>query len=222
MFDSLALHKNQKNNTPCTLLFCHYIAPTPTNTIYHLVQINKAHAAALQEDANCFEYDAFYDTIQEERKEVELASFKREQQGPRYLAAMMSARDRRQRIQDMAYNRREALAAQAEDGLYEGKEKFATAAYRKKLEEDKLFAEQLAEQYAPLCSLLLRDLRSLVFHKIAAQAENTQQPVQRKRGLCRRCIRRSWRRIRSSAHSSTVLCMHARYLRRVSKSCLFV
>jgi hypothetical protein len=125
----------------------------------YLSQINKAHAAALQEEPNCFDYDSFYDTIQESRKEAELASFQQEQGGPRYLTAMISARDRRHRIQDMAYNRREALAAQAEDGLYEGKEKFATVAYKKKLEEDRLFAEHLAAQYAPAqnqgCSLLL-------------------------------------------------------------------
>lgn len=113
------------------------------------LQITKAHAAALQEDANCFEYDAFYEGIQDSRKQAELESFKQEQAGPRYLTAMMTARDRRQRIQDMAFNRREALAAKAEDGLYEGKEKFATAAYKKQLEEDKLFADQLAAQCVP-------------------------------------------------------------------------
>lgn len=63
---------------------------------------------------------------------------------------MMTARDRRQRIQDMAFNRREALAAKAEDGMFEGKEKFATAAYKKQLEEDKAFAEQMAAQCVAL------------------------------------------------------------------------
>jgi hypothetical protein len=61
---------------------------------------------------------------------------------------MLQARDHRQKIQDIAFERREALAAQAEDGLYEGKERFATAAYKQKLQEDKLYAEQLESKYA--------------------------------------------------------------------------
>lgn len=105
-------------------------------------------AEALQEDAACFEYDSFFDGIQEERKKAELDSFKAEQGAPKYLTAMMAARDRRNRIQDLSFERREATAAKAEDGLYEGKEQFTTAAYKKKLEEDQLFAAQLEARCA--------------------------------------------------------------------------
>jgi Coiled-coil domain-containing protein 55 (DUF2040) len=45
------------------------------------------------------------------------------------------------------------LRVQAEEELFDGKERFATAAYKRKLAEDKAFAEQLAARCA-LSSLL--------------------------------------------------------------------
>ena len=107
------------------------------------LQVNKMQLEALQEDANCFEYDAFHDEIQDKRKQAELESYRQEQSGPRYLTAMMAARDNRKRIQDITWERREALAAKTDEELFGGKEQFATAAYKRKLAEDQLFASQL-------------------------------------------------------------------------------
>lgn len=100
-------------------------------------------AAALLEDANCFDYDSFYDDMQEKRKQEKVTSYKKEQSGPRYLASMMAARDQRQKMRDIIYEKQEALAAKADAEIYGEKEQFATAAYKKKLQEDKLFAEQM-------------------------------------------------------------------------------
>jgi Coiled-coil domain-containing protein 55 (DUF2040) len=75
------------------------------------VQMSKAQLDALQEDPSCFEYDTFHDSIQADRKQKELDSFQAEKAGPRYLTAMMAARDHRKRVQDITFERREALAA---------------------------------------------------------------------------------------------------------------
>ena len=110
-------------------------------------------AAALLEDANCFDYDSFYDDMQEKRQQEKVASYEKEKAGPRYLASMMAARDQRQRERDIIYEKQEALAAKADAEIYGEKEQFATSAYKKKLQEDKLFAEQMAARYVFSCAL---------------------------------------------------------------------
>lgn len=113
-----------------------------------LLQVKQMQAAALLEDANCFDYDSFFDEMQEKRNQEKVASYQREQAGPKYLASMMVARDQRQKMRDIIYEKQEALAAKADADIYGEKEQFATAAYKKKLQEDKLFAEQMAAKCA--------------------------------------------------------------------------
>jgi coiled-coil domain-containing protein 55 len=105
-------------------------------------KVRQMQAMALEEDANCFEYDAFFDDMQTERDESKKAKFEADKAAPRYLGAMLQARDHRNRMRDISYQRREALAAKAEEDAFEGKERFATAAYKKKMEEDRLFMEE--------------------------------------------------------------------------------
>jgi coiled-coil domain-containing protein 55 len=112
------------------------------------VQVKQMQAAALLEDANCFDYDSFFDDIQTQRQQEKVASYQKEKAGPRYLASMMAARDERQRMRDIIYEKKEAAAAKADAALFGEKEQFATSAYKKKLQEDKLFAEQMEARYA--------------------------------------------------------------------------
>lgn len=105
-------------------------------------------AAALMEDANCFDYDGFYDGIQEKREKEKADSYLNEKNGPRYLTSMIAARDQRQRVRDITFEKKEALSAKADAELFGEKEQFATAAYKKKLEEDRKFAEDLAARCA--------------------------------------------------------------------------
>eukprot|EP00892_Ulva_mutabilis_P007341 jgi/Ulvmu1/497/UM001_0505.1 len=107
-------------------------------------RVKKMQAAALMEDANCFDYDSFFDGIQEKREKEKADAHQNEQAGPRYLTSMLAARDQRQRVRDMLFEKKEALAAKADDELFGEKEQFVTAAYKKKLEDDRIFAEQLA------------------------------------------------------------------------------
>lgn len=104
-------------------------------------KVKQMQAAALQEDVNCFEYDAFFDGMQAERDEAKRAEYAAAKAAPRYLGAMLQARDNRNRMRDISYQRREAEATKAEEAAFEGKERFATAAYKRKVEEDRLFME---------------------------------------------------------------------------------
>ncbi|KAJ9509860.1 hypothetical protein QJQ45_011545 [Haematococcus lacustris] len=60
----------------------------------------------------------------------------------RYIAQLKEQAEQRKREEDIRYERVLLKERKAEDHLFEGKEKFVTAAYRKKLEEDKKWAEE--------------------------------------------------------------------------------
>ena len=98
-------------------------------------------AAALREDASIFDYDAHYESIQESR-----AAPRRDEKIERkskYIASLLHTAEERKREQDVLYEKRLTKEREAEDYLYGEKEKFVTSAYRKKLEEEKLWkAEQ--------------------------------------------------------------------------------
>lgn len=98
-------------------------------------------AAALKEDASIFDYDAHYESIQESR-----AAPRRDEKIERkskYIASLLHTAEERKREQDILYEKRLTKEREAEDYLYGEKEKFVTSAYRKKLEEEKLWkAEQ--------------------------------------------------------------------------------
>ena len=128
-------------------------------------------AAALLEDANCFDYDSFYDDMQEKRQQEKVASYEKEKAGPRYLASMMAARDQRQRERDIIYEKQEALAAKADAEIYGEKEQFATSAYKKKLQEDKLFAEQMAARYVFSCVLCASTAVPGALHDVLTPAQ---------------------------------------------------
>lgn len=50
----------------------------------------------------------------------------------------------------MRFERRQLKERQQEDHLFEGKDKFITSAYRKKLEEDKKWVEDQKQRCVPL------------------------------------------------------------------------
>lgn len=98
------------------------------------MQVADIHAAALAEDASVFDYDAHYDAIQETRAEPK----RQEKMGrqSRYIAGLLETAEERKREQDILYERQLAKERAAEDHLFGDKERFVTAAYRRKLEED--------------------------------------------------------------------------------------
>lgn len=103
------------------------------------------HAAALAEDASVFDYDSHFDSIQASRSEP-----KRQEKmarESRYIASLLEKAEERKREQNVQYERQLAKERAAEDHLYGDKEKFVTAAYKKKLEEEaKWKAEQKSKE----------------------------------------------------------------------------
>ncbi|CAK0786621.1 hypothetical protein CVIRNUC_009835 [Coccomyxa viridis] len=103
-------------------------------------KVAQLHAAALAEDASVFAYDEVYDSLKESEKP------KREEKKERkskYIEGLLDKAKERNKEQDIIYERGLLKERQAEDHLFGDKDKFVTAAYKKKLEEDQMW---LAEE----------------------------------------------------------------------------
>lgn len=80
----------------------------------------------------------------------------------RYIEALLDKAVERKREQDIRYERQLLREREAEDHLFGDKDVFVTAAYRRKLEEDKLWQAQQDKRYvcrmsgaAVVCVLVL-------------------------------------------------------------------
>ena len=107
------------------------------------------HQAAISQDASIFDYDGAYDAMQEQRKQArELTMGKSSQQkSAKYIGTIMEAHKERQIENDKIFERKLVKEAEAEAHLYGDKEKFITAAYRKKMQAREQFeAEQKAKE----------------------------------------------------------------------------
>ena len=104
------------------------------------------HAAALQQDASVFEYDAHHDAHRDAlRAKQREADEERVDRKSRYVETLMRRRDEREREDAVLKERRLVREREREDHLYGDKERFVTSAYKKKLRED---AAWLAEDKA--------------------------------------------------------------------------
>ena len=107
------------------------------------------HQAAISQDASIFDYDGAYDAMQEQRKQArELTVGKSAQQkSAKYIGTIMEAHKEREIENDKIFERKLVKEAEAEAHLYGDKEKFITAAYRKKMQAREQFeAEQKAKE----------------------------------------------------------------------------
>ena len=96
-----------------------------------------AASAALAEDANAFEYDAVYDEIEAGRGKVARdVREERVERKSRYIEDLIKKAEARKKENDASYERRLLKERLKEDHLYADKDKFITAAYRAKLQED--------------------------------------------------------------------------------------
>lgn len=92
---------------------------------------------ALKEDENAFEYDAVYDEIEASRgKAAQGVRDERVERKSRYIEDLMAKAAARKKESDASYERRLLKERLKEDHLYADKDKFVTAAYRAKLQED--------------------------------------------------------------------------------------
>jgi coiled-coil domain-containing protein 55 len=97
----------------------------------------------LQADATIFDYDGHFDGFQDSRKQkVKSQDEERVERKSRYIESLMAKQKERDREQDIIYERRLLKERMKEDHLYGDKDKFVTASYRKKLEEDRKWLEE--------------------------------------------------------------------------------
>jgi len=102
-----------------------------------------ATAQALSEDATAFDYDSVYDDIQKSRgMKTRVQDAERVERKSRYIEDLLAKAETRKKENDISYERRLLKERLKEDHLYADKDKFVTAAYRAKLEQD---AKWLAE-----------------------------------------------------------------------------
>lgn len=97
----------------------------------------------MQADATIFDYDGHFDGFQDSRKQkVKDQDEERVERKSRYIESLMAKQKERDREQDIIYERRLLKERVKEDHLYGDKDKFVTASYRKKLEEDRKWLEE--------------------------------------------------------------------------------
>jgi len=112
-------------------------------TLCERAQAAELHKQALEADAAIFDYDGHFDGFQDSRKQkLRAADDERVERKSRYIESLIAKQKEREREQDIIYERRLLKEREKEDHLYGDKEKFVTAAYRKKLEEDRKWLEE--------------------------------------------------------------------------------
>jgi Coiled-coil domain-containing protein 55 (DUF2040) len=110
----------------------------------------RARAAAAAADGNMnplYDYDGAYDSFHPDTKKKEQA--KVDSKESRYIGDLLKAAEQRKQERDIAHERkvaREQAAEEEADPEVRGKEQFVTAAYKRKLEERKVWHEQEEKQ----------------------------------------------------------------------------
>lgn len=94
-----------------------------------LLQIAAAHAAALAEDSNVYEYDGVYDQMHQAKKEPKM--LEKQQRKPKYIAALVETAALRKKEQDVSFDRRTVSWHSGCDGavkwkIFQRKLKFLT------------------------------------------------------------------------------------------------
>eukprot|EP00980_Cylindrotheca_fusiformis_P001645 scaffold374_cov124-Cylindrotheca_fusiformis.AAC.4 len=103
-------------------------------------------AAASLEENSVYDYDGAYDSFK--APENTNPSPKKEERSSKYIGDLLKAAKQRERERDLIYERKLAKEQAEEDGQsdYQGKEKFITNAYKRKLEERKQWEQEEKEK----------------------------------------------------------------------------
>jgi coiled-coil domain-containing protein 55 len=106
-------------------------------------RIAEAHTKeALAQDATVFEYDAVFDDMKAQQKQATRAARKDAAREPKYIAQLLAKAEERKRDDELYYEKK-LLREQAEEAAEFGDtEKFITSAYRKRMEENRLWREE--------------------------------------------------------------------------------
>jgi len=107
---------------------------------HSLAKNEDVYKEALAQDPTVFDYDEVYDNFHagksEQRRQDKLS------RQSKYIAELKTKAAEREREQEMVHERKMVREVEKEEHLYGNKEKFITSAYRKKLEEDRVWQEQ--------------------------------------------------------------------------------
>ncbi|KAJ8552029.1 hypothetical protein K7X08_028472 [Anisodus acutangulus] len=105
-----------------------------------LKEIEEQHKKALEEDPSVFDYDGVYDDMKV--KAVQPRAQDREERKPKYIQMLMEKAKQREREHEVIYERKIAKERSKDDHLYADKDKFVTAAYKRKLQEQAKWLEE--------------------------------------------------------------------------------
>ncbi|XP_057521689.1 uncharacterized protein LOC130801813 [Amaranthus tricolor] len=105
-----------------------------------LKDVEEQYKKALEEDPSIFDYDGAYDDMK--AKVAQPKAQDREQRQPKYIQALMEKAKRREREQEIVYERKLAKERSQEDHLFADKDKFVTSAYKRKLAEQEKWKEE--------------------------------------------------------------------------------
>jgi coiled-coil domain-containing protein 55 len=109
--------------------------------------IDAAQAEALAQDPNAFDYDGVYDEIQKAREDaIEghalTRTRSREKKQSKYIGAMLEQGKIKEMKEERIRERRLLKEREEEDHLFGDRDKYVTAAYKRKLEENKKWEEE--------------------------------------------------------------------------------
>jgi hypothetical protein len=104
--------------------------------------------------SNVYDYDGVYDSLHPDKNKETASALSQSQPGERksrYISDLLKASEKRKKERDFVHERKvakELAAEEEEDAGLHGKEKFVTAAYKRKLEERELWksAEEVQER----------------------------------------------------------------------------
>lgn len=105
-----------------------------------LKDIEEQHKKALEEDPSVFDYDGVYDDMKV--KAVQPRAQDREERKPKYIQMLMEKAKQREREHEVVYERKIAKERSKDDHLFADKDKFVTAAYKRKLQEQAKWLEE--------------------------------------------------------------------------------
>jgi coiled-coil domain-containing protein 55 len=106
----------------------------------------RAQAAAASLEESVYDYDGAYDSFK--ASTATDPSPKKEERSSKYIGDLLRASKKRERERDVIYERKLAKEQAEEDAQadYQGKEKFITKAYKRKLEERKQWEQEEKEK----------------------------------------------------------------------------
>lgn len=146
-------------------------------------QLEQQHKKALEEDPTVFEYDSVYEDLKESNTSRQPK--KDPQRKSKYIGALLEQAKRREKEDDIVFEKKLQRELEKDADLYADKPKFITPSYRKKLEENKKWQEEEERRHRDEDVTKQTDLgnfyRNLLTNNIAFGSQQREQEKEEKR-----------------------------------------